>query len=292
MVDLTSLTLRVIDSDPHGIKLVHVDGSSLMTVVVPRGYVDAAMQLPDIPRRGIYYLLKMDRGQLKSAWVGQTLSSIPHLAEHDAQSDWWNVAVLFLAPDYVLTLDVVSGLEAVAIRYLQAHGGSYEIKNSEIPRPYVSPYDESKINRLHAHILFVMEVLGYDLEGRYFDEAVEGETEGVFHTTKRGITAKGRYHPEDGSFEVLAGSRVDMSTTPGSTTTPHRAVRERRQRLRESGELVRDGATYVLKTTQHFDSPSMAAVFVLGGSQDGWTEWVDSEGRTLAETNRQDEVEN
>ena len=28
-------------------------------------------------------------------------------------------------------------------------------------------------------------------------------------------------------------------------------------------------------------SPSAAAVFVLGGSQNGWTEWVNEQGQTL-----------
>lgn len=30
-----------------------------------------------------------------------------------------------------------------------------------------------------------------------------------------------------------------------------------------------------------FASPSAAAVFVLGGSQNGWTEWVNDAGQTL-----------
>lgn len=30
-----------------------------------------------------------------------------------------------------------------------------------------------------------------------------------------------------------------------------------------------------------FPSPSAAAVFVLGGSQNGWTEWVNGAGQTL-----------
>ena len=30
-----------------------------------------------------------------------------------------------------------------------------------------------------------------------------------------------------------------------------------------------------------FGSPSSAAVFVLGGSQNGWTEWINNAGETL-----------
>ena len=37
-----------------------------------------------------------------------------------------------------------------------------------------------------------------------------------------------------------------------------------------------------------FASPSAAAVFVLGGSQNGWTEWVDSDGNTLSDIYRKE----
>ena len=37
----------------------------------------------------------------------------------------------------------------------------------------------------------------------------------------------------------------------------------------------------VLDDDVEFPSPSAAAVFVLGGSQNGWTEWVNDRGQTL-----------
>lgn len=36
-----------------------------------------------------------------------------------------------------------------------------------------------------------------------------------------------------------------------------------------------------------FHTPSAAAVFVLGGSQNGWTEWVSEDGRTLSAVKRE-----
>lgn len=35
-----------------------------------------------------------------------------------------------------------------------------------------------------------------------------------------------------------------------------------------------------------FPTPSAAAVFVLGGSQNGWTEWVSDDGETLNQVYR------
>lgn len=38
-----------------------------------------------------------------------------------------------------------------------------------------------------------------------------------------------------------------------------------------------------------FPTPSAAAVFVLGGSQNGWTEWVNDGGETLNRVYRSEE---
>lgn len=38
-----------------------------------------------------------------------------------------------------------------------------------------------------------------------------------------------------------------------------------------------------------FPTPSAAAVFVLGGSQNGWTEWVSDNGETLNQVYRSEE---
>lgn len=65
-----------------------------------------------------------------------------------------------------------------------------------------------------------------------------------------------------------------------------RYVIDRYQRLREellaSGDLVRrqDGGGMLMKTVS-FSTPSGAADFVLGGSNNGWIEWKDGDKQTL-----------
>ena len=43
-----------------------------------------------------------------------------------------------------------------------------------------------------------------------------------------------------------------------------------------------DDSLYWLKENIEFGSPSAAAEFVLGGSCNGWSEWVNSSGQTLS----------
>ena len=291
MIDLTTFTMQIIDNDPEGIKICQVDGSSLVTVVVPRQLLAVAKGLPDVPGRGVYYLLRVEGGRLRRVYAGKTLNGIRRLDDHNSQKDWWNLVVMFLAPQNEMSEDVVSGLEAKAIGHLRAHD-AYEVDNLNTPNPYVSPYKEAHIQRLHDQMLFRMAVLGYNL-----DQAPEAahapaqDAPGIFHTHKRGIRAQGCYHPSEndpskGTFEVLPGSEVDLDTPTGGSKGPNAKVEEARQALLTTGGLVQEGGRYVLKVPQTFSNPSAAAVFVLGGSQNGWTEWVDAQGATLSEVYR------
>ena len=281
MIDVKTLTMRVVDSDPNGIKICSIDGSSLEAVIVPRTMLARVRELPGIPERGIYYLLALSQGQITRAFAGKTPDGLASLGGGDAQGDWWDVAIAFVADD-ILAGDVLDGLEAAAIRHLRAHH-AYEVDNLSVSAPYVNPYSETRVRDLMAEVLFFMAMLNLSLDVPAAPDADQEAATGVWHTKKRGIRAEGRYNPSDGSFDVLAGSQVDLGTTPGTRDTPYRRVRELRQSLIERRELVRSGSDYVLRVEQHFRSPSAAAVFVLGGSQDGWQEWFDPRGRTLDE---------
>lgn len=163
MINLKTLTLQLIDGEPNGIKICRLTGSTLVTVVIPRDLLAQAKKLPEIPKRGVYYLLDDNKGRLRRVYAGQTVQGISRLDDHYAKKDWWNTAIMFLGPDSEFSLDVVSGLERQMIAYIAEHG-SYTTDNGNLPNPFVSPYTESFIASLHEDILFRMGVLGYDLD--------------------------------------------------------------------------------------------------------------------------------
>lgn len=56
------------------------------------------------------------------------------------------------------------------------------------------------------------------------------------------------------------------------------------------GEIFGDsGGTAELAEDLEFPTPSAAAVFVLSGSQNGWTEWVSDDGEMLNQVYRNEE---
>lgn len=268
MIELTTMTVRLIGSDPDGIRICHVEGESLTTVVVPRELLSEAKRLPDIPKRGIYYLLDEDHGVIGRVYAGQTTQGLVRLDAHKSRKEFWNKAVMFLDDESNMDRDVLDALEADAIGYVRTHG-SYETDNLETPQPYVSPYKEQAVKRLHKSILFRMAVLGYRLDRT---DAAVPVGHALFHTRRNGIVASGRYDERTGRFTVLAGSQIDLSRP----VLKNVGASDARRKLFGEGSGVAS-----LRDDVAFNSPSSAAVFVLGGSQNGWTEWINEAGETL-----------
>lgn len=270
------MTMQLIDGDPDGIRICRVEGESLVTVVVPRDKLSKAKGLPNMPHRGVYYLLDENHGVLSRVYAGQTLCGLARLEAHKAKKEFWNKAVMFLDEDYNIDRDVLDALEAQAIEYVTTHG-SFETDNKDMPKPYLSPFKEERVAHLHESILFRMEVLGYGLNR--VDEGPDSK-ETVFHTKKNGIVAKGRYDKDSGSMLVLAGSDIALNKPIIKNAS---AIAMRAQLFGERKDIA------VLEEDVRFSSPSSAAVFVLGGSQNGWTEWVNGIGQTLNDVYRSQE---
>lgn len=76
MTSLETSTIQLLGGDPDGIRICRVEGESLVTIVIPRDKLLETKQLPDIPPRGIYYLLDEDRGNLNRVYAGQTTQSV------------------------------------------------------------------------------------------------------------------------------------------------------------------------------------------------------------------------
>ena len=276
MIRVKTLTVQLIDAQPDRIRICRIDGESLVTVVVPREDLAEAKSLPNIPQRGIYYLLDEDHGNVSRVYAGQTTQGIARLDAHKVKKEFWNKAIMFLDDDQNISKDALDVLEAKAIDYVRTHG-SYESDNSVTPKPYVDPYKEEAVERLHERILFRMAALGYDLDR--VDQGPAGAPV-VFHTKKSGIRGMGRYNKTTGHFIVLAGSEVHLSR-PVLKNAGVAAVR--REIFGDSGGIAE------LAEDLEFPTPSAAAVFVLGGSQNGWTEWINDDEKTLNQVYRSEE---
>ena len=278
ILNVTNITMRLIDGDPEGIRLCYVEGKSLVMVIVPRDKLSQAEHLPGLPKRGVYFLLDEDHGNLSKVYAGQTVQGLSRLDLHKAKKEFWNKAVMFLDAETNIDRDVLDGLEAKEIDYIQDHG-SYVTDNIKNPKPYVSPYKEGTVNSLHEDILFRMKALGFDLDRQEREPVAVGQK---FHTKRNKIKAYGTYDETTGQFTVLSGSQGDL-TRP--IVKNHKAEQFRAERFSGMNGVVE------LEGDLRFGSPSAAAVFCLGGSANGWVEWFDDRDRTLNDVYRATQLE-
>ena len=115
MIRVKTLTIQLIDAQPDRIRICRVEGESLVTIVIPREDLAEAKALPNIPQRGIYYLLDEDHGNVSRVYAGQTTQGIARLDAHKARKEFWNKAVMFLDDDQNISKDALDVLEAKAM---------------------------------------------------------------------------------------------------------------------------------------------------------------------------------
>ena len=263
------------NGQPDGIRSIRRHLSTMTTYVIPRTLLSEAKKLSGINRPGIYYLIsENDDNKIAQIYVGQTRNGVARLDDHNRSKDFWNKAIMFLADNKTFSLDMISGLEAFAIN--KAHEAKrYKVENSVNPKYEIDEYDLPLIEEVYEEIKFIMATQGYKMD----DAKVTLNEANTLHTTRNGVLAFGVYDGEH--FEVLEGSEIDMNRKCHSST-----FEKQRQTALNNGDIVKIDDKYKLTVSVSFSSPSSAAMFVLGGSTNGWTEWKDKDGKTLDEIYR------
>ena len=172
------------------------------------------------------------------------------------------------------SLDMISGLEAYAIGKA-IDSKRYKVENTVNPKYEIDEYDLPLIEEVYEEIKFIMATQGYKMENT---KATLNDAN-TLHTTRNGVHALGVYDGE--KFEVLEGSEIDMSRKCHSEN-----IERQRQTAIQNGDILLNGNKYILNVSVPFTSPSSAAMFVLGGSTNGWIEWKNKDGKTLDEMYR------
>lgn len=260
------------NGQPDGIRSIRRHLSTMTTYVIPRPLLSEAKKLTGIHRPGIYYLIsENDDNKIAQIYVGQTRNGVSRLDDHNRSKDFWNKAIVFLADNKTFSLDMISGLEAYAI-HKAAESKRYKVENTVNPKYEIDEYDLPLIEEVYEEIQFIMATQGYkmDISNAALNEAT------TLHTTRNGIQAFGVYDGE--KFEVLEGSEIDMSRKCHSDN-----VDKQRQTAIQNKDILCVGGKHKLNVSVSFSSPSSAAMFVLGGSTNGWIEWKNKDGKTLDE---------
>lgn len=287
MQNAKTIQIYLPSGDPLGIRVAEFTTRIVRLIEVPRKLVGDFLKMPAAQQVGVYFLFG-DAGDADGPqlYIGQSGTVGDRLANHDRDKnkEFWNRALVAIARTQSLTTTHSLFLEWMSIREA-AKVGRYTLENGNAgTQPHTPEPLQAECVEIYETIGMLLSTLGYPVFTPVIKKSVsvgqDGEQE-LFFCKGSGANGTGLYTEE--GFVVLKGSTGRLENVPslkGSTL-------QFRQRLIDGGVTRAEGDSMVFVKDHLFNSPSMAAISLLGRSANGWLEWRDKNGKTLDELKRQ-----
>ena len=140
--------------------------------------------------------------------------------------------------------------------------------NKQTPKaPNLPEYQQDSMDEFFEDVKFLASFIGCNIF-----EVSQPKAEHIFYTKGRGCDARGFY--SSNGFTVLKGSVIAKSSVPSLKWS------DKRNSLVSEYAAV-EGDKLVMTSDKTFTSPSTAADFCIGSSNNGWLVWKDKDGNTL-----------
>jgi hypothetical protein len=285
MVDQRPKTIQIFlpGGNARGVRIAEITSRTVQAVQIPRKKLEDAAKRDEVQRVGVYFLFGDvgDDASKPPAYVGEAENCFRRIASHHQRRGFWTTAVTVTSKTRSFTKAHARRLEydcILAARKAQR----FRLQNTQTPtEPHIPEPMLAELRDNFGTIQTLLSMLGFPILDPLTQENSSGKRRQRLYCRGSGAEATGEY-TEDG-LVVFKGStaRLDTASSAGES------IARRRQNLREDGVLaVKDGAL-VFQQDHAFNSPSGAAGVVLGRSSNGWREWVDDQGRSLDELERQ-----
>lgn len=285
-----SINLFLMDGEASGrIKCTLANWTGI-AYKIPRTALDSCKEREDLKQSGVYFLFgKSDATGKGIVYIGQAGARkngegiLNRLQEHrrNPEKDYWTEAIVFTTSNNSFGPTEISYLENRFCN-LALQANRYEVKNGNDPTPgNITEEKECELEEFIDYAKVIMGVLGHKLfepitqPAADKEEPADSKQENTVRLyLKRTIKDVGTIEAIGSQtaegFVVYAGSHI---ATVDDDTIPD-TIKERRTKtaLDKEGKLTQE---------QLFTSPSYAAMFVTGKSENGLTRWRDKDGRTL-----------
>lgn len=236
--------------------------------VVPRSNLSYLNTQEKLQKPAFYILLGEDESTKPQAYIGETENFKERVKDHDSKKAFWQKALIFVSKDADMTKVDVQYLEHKAIAEAKKANAFVLSDNKQIPKaPNLPEHQQDSMDEFFEDVKFLASFIGCNI----FDVSQPKE-EHLFNTKGRGCNAKG-FYSSDG-FTVLKGSTV------AKTMVPSFNWKEKREKMLQDYTSTENGIL-VLTSDKTFSSPSTAADFCIGSSNNGWLIWKDKDGNTL-----------
>ncbi len=265
-----TITTYLIDGDPKGTQYVFISNSLCKMYIIPRPNRAILDDREELQKPALYVLLGEDDNAKPKAYIGETENFRERVKDHESKKTFWQRALVFVAKDENITKADVQYLEHRAIADAKEANTFVLNENKQTPKaPNLPEYQRNTMDEFFEDIKFLATFTGCNIF-----ETAEAVQEGcIFYIKSRSCDAKGIYNATD--FTVLRGSILAPDSVPSLGKW-----REKRDKLITEYAAMKDGKL-VLESDKTFSSPSTAADFCTGSSNNGWKMWKNKDGETL-----------
>lgn len=263
-----TVTTYLIDGDPKGTRYSFISNKICQMFVVPRSNLSYLSEQEKLQKPAFYILIGEDEATKPQAYIGETENFKERVKDHDNKKAFWQKALIFVSKDEDMTKADVQYLEYKAIAEAKKANTFILNENKQIPKaPNLPEHQRDAIDEFFEDIKFLTSFMGCNIF-----EISRPKEEHLFYTKGRGSYAKGFYHSE--GFTVLKGSII------ANDCVPSLKWKEKRDNLVKEYATLENGSL-IMNSDKTFSSPSTAADFCIGSSNNGWLVWKDKDGNTL-----------
>lgn len=263
-----TVTTYLIDGDPKGTQYAFISNKICQMFVVPRSNLAYLNSQEKLQKPAFYILLGEDETTKPQAYIGETENFRERVKDHDSKKTFWQKALIFVSKDADMTKADVQYLEYKAIAEAKQVNAYVLSDNKQTPKsPNLPEYQKDSMDEFFDDVKFLASFIGCNIF-----EVSQPKAEHLFFLKGRDCDAKGFYNSN--GFTVLKGSVIAKDSVPSLAWKEKREIM-----LQEYTEII-DG-NLVLNSDKTFSSPSTAADFCKGSSNNGWIVWKDKDNNTL-----------
>ena len=263
--------------DPRGIRVAEITTRIVRVIEIPRILLTNFLKMPEAHQVGLYFLIgDSEDGETPPVYIGQSGGLGERLSQHHKTKDFWNKALVVVSLTNNLTQTHALFLEWLSIKEAQQASRYALVNRNDGGRPHTPAPLEADCHEISETARVLLATLGYPIFDSFTRPVNEVEGREFFYCRGSGTDGTGEYTSE--GFVVLKDSKGRIKNVESISGTSDERFREK---LVESGVMIKKDEMFVFTRDHLFASPSRAAAVLLGRSANGWMEWKNKDGQTL-----------
>lgn len=279
------LTVYMIDGTEYGPRFSEIGNWVGKAVYCPRSSIQKIINRPEFDNPGIYCLKgdPLDEAFQEKIYIGEAENIRNRLKQHltDSNKDFKEL-IFFISKDELLTKTQIKYLESRLIQ-LAIEAKTAEIDNGTSPSlPTLHEADISDMEYFLDQMKLMLPVMGFRFlisstikQSEHQDIIETSNKETLYYIKTKTFNAT--MLESDKGYIVLKGSEAKKTLSDSTTET----YTNLRRKLIETKILEEVGDKYIFAEDAIFNSPSSASNMVLGRNSNGFTEWVNENGKTF-----------